>query len=53
MDLDFTTSPLYGLDEAGTTDGKFYRVQAETDLEMWKRHLIEVLKDNPSKSANS
>ena len=49
VDLNFTTSPFYGLEEAGTPKGELYRTQAKADLTVWKRHLIEVLKDSPSK----
>ena len=48
VNLDFTISPFYP-DEASTVGSKLYKVQAERDLEIWKTHLVEVLKDSPSK----
>ena len=48
MGLDFTISPFYP-DEMDATEHGGFRAQAETDLKTWKRRVIEVLKDSPSK----
>jgi hypothetical protein len=33
----------------GSAKYELYRAQTETDLKAWKRQLVEVLKDSPSK----
>jgi len=47
VELDFIT--LLFPDEIGTAKGEVRRGQAETYLKLWKVHLIQVLKDSPSK----
>ena len=39
---------LFALDEPGTAEYRRRRAQIETDLNAWKAHLIQVLKDSPS-----
>ena len=46
--LEFTATPFYP-DEMDTAECERFRAQAETDLKAWKRHVIEVLNDSPSK----
>lgn len=36
-------------EEAGTVEHELRRAQMAADLEVWKIHLIQVLKDSPSK----
>jgi len=46
--LDFTVAPFYP-DEMDTTECERFRVQAETDLKAWKRRVVEILNESPSK----
>ena len=47
VEFDFLT--LLFPDETGTAKGELRRAQTETSLKLWKAHLIQVLKDSPSK----
>ena len=47
VEFDFIT--LLFPDEIGTAKGDLRRVQTETYLKLWKAHLVQVLKDSPSK----
>ena len=42
-------SPFHA-DQVGTATDELYKARAGTDSEAWRRHLIEVLKDSPSKA---
>ena len=48
MDLDFLVSPSYQ-GETSETNSLRLRAETEMDLKVWKRDVIEVLKDSPSK----
>ena len=48
MGLEFTVSPFYP-DEMDTTERESFRAQAEAGLKAWKRRVIEILNDSPSK----
>ena len=48
VDLDFLAVMLH-LDEIDTTTGELHKAYTERDLKAWKRRLIKVLKDSPSK----
>jgi len=47
VELDFIHP--FRLDEVGTTRGKLYRAETKRELKAWKRRVIEVLKNSPSK----
>ena len=47
MDLDFIISPFLG--GSGKSESAMYRYREETEMKAWKKHLIEVLEDSPSK----
>ena len=48
MELDFIAL-LYSPFEMVTANRELRRARMETDLKAWKVHLIQILKDSPSK----
>lgn len=48
MELDFITLPIFP-DEMGEAEYELHRAQIKTDLKAWTLHMVQVLKDSPSK----
>ena len=48
VDLDLVTSPFCPDEDASTAESELYKARVEMDLNAWKRHVVEILKDSPS-----